>query len=267
MSYPVQTPLRLSPVHDQLQSLKGTWREINGMPVVAEVLEVAKKLPVAIADLSYLRRFGIKGSGAIAWLAQQGFPIPAQPNSWNALPNGDIIVRLGMSEFLIEAGVDPPPPPITTGELESQSPPVPLSKGDAAGRGIKDLGGNSSDPPPPPFTRGELESQDLPPQVYPVLRQDLAIALYGTSAHELLRQTCSFNFRALSLSDRPVVLTSMIGVSVTVIPGDRNSIPFYRIWCDGTFGAYFWETLLAIAQELGGGAIGIEQVERMKDEG
>jgi sarcosine oxidase subunit gamma len=52
----------------------------------------------------------------------------------------------------------------------------------------------------------------------------------------------------------------MIGVAVTVIPGDRNGQPFYRIWCDGTFGTYFWQTLVEIATELGGGAIGTESV-------
>ncbi|MBD2459523.1 hypothetical protein H6G89_00565 [Oscillatoria sp. FACHB-1407] len=292
MNYKLQTPLRLSPIHDQLQSLKGTWREINGMPVLTTVPAVDGNLPVAIADLSYLTRFGVKGSGAIAWLAQQGIPIPAQPNSWCELPNGGIVARLGMTEFLIEEGALLPPQP--WGELEPQSP---SELGDLGGngsdesppfqggfRGIEDLGGNGSDPPLPPFKRGELESEslpfqggfrgisagkleppDLPPQVYPVLRQDLAIALYGTSVQELLLQTCSFNFRALSLSDHPVVLTSMVGVSVTVIPGDRDGIPLYRIWCDGTFGAYFWETLVAIAQELGGGVIGVGQIQKMKE--
>lgn len=101
-----------------------------------------------------------------------------------------------------------------------------------------------------------LACKSPPAKVYPVLRQDLAIALIGKQVNELLLQTCSFNFQALSLTERPVILTSMIGVSVTIIPGDRNGIPFYRIWCDGTFGVYLWQTLLAIVVELGGGAIG-----------
>ncbi|WP_045052923.1 methylglutamate dehydrogenase [Aliterella atlantica] len=97
-----------------------------------------------------------------------------------------------------------------------------------------------------------------PDKVYPVLRQDLAIALIGTQVNELLLQICSFNFQAISIAERPVILTSMVGVSVTVIPGDRNGLPFYRIWCDGTFGVYLWQTLSAIAIELGGGVIGVE---------
>ncbi len=100
-----------------------------------------------------------------------------------------------------------------------------------------------------------------PDKVYPVLRQDLAIALVGTQVNELLLQTCSFNFQALSIAERPVILTSMIGVSVTIIPSDRQGLPFYRIWCDRTFGEYLWQTLLAIARELGGSAIGVETLQ------
>ena len=98
--------------------------------------------------------------------------------------------------------------------------------------------------------------QQLPGSVYPVLRQDAAIALCGAAVNELLLQTCSFNFRAASLVERPVILTMIVGVAAIVIPDRRNGQPFYRIWCDGTFGVYVWSTLLAIAQELGGGAIG-----------
>lgn len=106
-----------------------------------------------------------------------------------------------------------------------------------------------------------LACNSLPAKVYPVLRQDLAIALIGKQVNELLLQTCSFNFQSLSIAEHPVILTSMVGVSVTVIPGDRNELPFYRIWCDGTFGEYLWQTLLAIVNELGGGVIGVETLQ------
>ena len=95
-----------------------------------------------------------------------------------------------------------------------------------------------------------------PAKVYPILRQDLAIALIGLQVNELLLQTCSFNFQALSITENPVILTSMAGVNVTVIPGVLQEQPFYRIWCDCTFGVYLWQTLNAIVSELGGGAIG-----------
>lgn len=93
------------------------------------------------------------------------------------------------------------------------------------------------------------------PGVYPVLRQDAALIAGGSHLDELLRQTCNVNFRPLDLAARPVVLTSMVGVGVTVIPALRNGQPAVRIWCDGTYGHYLWETLLGIATELGGGAV------------
>lgn len=102
----------------------------------------------------------------------------------------------------------------------------------------------------------------LPPaKIYPVLRQDLAIALIGTQVNDLLLQTCSFNFQTLSIAERSVILTSMVGVNVTVIQCDLQGLPFYRIWCDGTFGEYLWQTLLAIVREIGGNAIGVETLQ------
>ncbi len=224
----MNTPLRLSPIHDTLQSLNGSWRDINGMPALLCLPnDPHHSSHLGIADLSFLTRFGVKGANAAEWLANQGLPIPDHPNTWHSLPEGVIIARLGLTEFLIEDSVS-----------SAIAKPAPSAIA----------------------PRLAAACQSPPAKVYPVLRQDLALALVGDRVNELLRQTCSFNFQALSLSDRPVVLTSMIGVAVTVIPAERNGQPFYRIWCDGTFGTYFWQTLVEIATELGGGAIGTESV-------
>jgi len=224
----MNTPLRLSPIHNSLQPLNGTWRDINGMQSLVALPNDRHHISqLGIADLSFLTRFGVKGAKAADWLASQGIAVPERPNTWHSLPEDGIIARLGLTEFLIEDSVSSSIAPNLAAAC--QSPPA---------------------------------------KVYPVLRQDLALVLMGDNPNgipsdrinELLRQTCSFNFQALSLSDRPVVLTSMIGVAVTVIPAERNGQPFYRIWCDGTFGTYFWQTLVEIATELGGGAIGTESV-------
>lgn len=208
------TPMRISPIHDQLQAVKGTWREINGMPAIVTTDEPSSDR-LGIADLSFLGRFGVKGSGAATWLEQQNLPVPDRPNSWRSLPQGGLIARLGLTEFLIEDSI------------------------------------NSTVAP-----RLAQTCQQPPANVYPVLRQDLAIALCGSAMRELLLQTCGVNFGALSLEQCPVILTSIVGVSVTVIPGES----VYRIWCDGTYGAYLWETLVSIAKELGGGIVGCETV-------
>ena len=216
---------RKSPLHSSLQSLNGSWRDINGMPsLVAMPHETAIAAHLGIADVSCLTRFGVKGAKAAAWLEEQGVAIPDRPNIWNPLPAGGMVARLGMTEFLLEDS------------LQSR---LAAELADAC--------------------------QSPPANVYPVLRQDAAIVLCGTAINELLLQTCSVNFRALSLMARPVILTSMVGVAVTIVPGERNGKPFYRLWCDGTYGAYVWETLGAIVEEMGGGVIGIEEV--ITDEG
>jgi sarcosine oxidase subunit gamma len=206
------TPLRLSPIHDALQPITGSWREINGMPALMTSLPEAAIAPqLGISDLSFLTRFGVKGAGAADWLNRQNIPVPEQPNSWHPLSGGGIVARLGMNEFLVEDGLHTAIAP----QLAEAC-------------------------------------QHPPSKVYPVLRQDLAIALCGQAVNELLLQTCSFNFRALALSARPVILTSLIGVAVIIVPGEQNRFPHYKIWCDGTFGMYLWQTLLEIAAELGG---------------
>ena len=216
----MNTPLRLSPIHDALQKLGGSWREINGMPSLVTLSnDEATAAHLGIADLSFLTRFGVKGAGAANWLESQGIPVPDRPNTWCSLPESGIVARLGISEFLIEDSLH-----------SSVAPRL-------------------------------IEACQQPPaQVYSVLRQDLAIALCGAAINELLLQTCSINFRSLSLAEHPVILTSMIGVSVTIVKSERSGQPFYRIWCDGTFGAYMWRTLLAISVELGGGAVGADTI-------
>jgi sarcosine oxidase, subunit gamma len=214
------TARRLSPIHSELQTLPGTWYDINGMPTL--IGDTTPDCPdrrsaLTISDRSYLTRFGVKGPGAAAWLEQQGLVIPDRPNTWLPLPTGGLIARLGLTEFLIE---------------------------DSCHSSVA--------------TALTVASAVLPARVYPVLRQDLVIALTGQGVIDLLLQTCNINFRAVNLTDRPVILTTLIGVAVTIIPSAHNDVPEYWIWCDGTFGVYVWQTLLAITQELGGRAIGTE---------
>jgi sarcosine oxidase subunit gamma len=101
---------------------------------------------------------------------------------------------------------------------------------------------------------------DLPHGVYPVLRQDAAIVLTGMALQPLLRQTCSFNFMTLDAANRPLVLTTMVGVPVTILPQETSDGVHYRIWCDGTYGEYLWRMLLDIANELDGGTAGLNSI-------
>ncbi len=102
-----------------------------------------------------------------------------------------------------------------------------------------------------------LALREPAPGVYPVPRQDCALLLRGENLRELWLQTCNVNIHDIPAQNREVTLTSMVGVSVTILKQPLGNDTCHRIWCDGTFGAYLWETLLEVAGDLGGGAVGI----------
>jgi sarcosine oxidase subunit gamma len=93
--------------------------------------------------------------------------------------------------------------------------------------------------------------------VYPVPRQDCALALTGTLVNELLVQTCNVDFASQVRDGHDVTLTLMVGVAVTVLRQAFAGKDCWRLWCDGTSGPYLWETLTGIALELGGGPVGL----------
>jgi sarcosine oxidase subunit gamma len=214
--------LRTSPVRDARHAADARWSLVENMQIVERfgANDEARARRAGIADVSHLYRMGFKGQGVAAWLAEQGLPALAQPNTWVPLASGGLIARLGLAEYLIEDG----------------------------------LSGRAS---------AKLAHREPALRVYPVLRQDLALVLCGEAIEELLLQTCNVNFRALDLATRPVVLTSMAGVAVTVLPGERLGRPFYRLWADGTYGVYLWETLSDIAAELGGGPVGLAVIDEI----
>jgi sarcosine oxidase subunit gamma len=97
---------RLSPVHAKLAALGPHWEERLGMPVASRFAgdDAAKLEAVALADLSFLPKLGLKGPGADQWLASLDITLPAKPNSWTTLLGGGFIARLGRSEFFLEGG-------------------------------------------------------------------------------------------------------------------------------------------------------------------
>ena len=179
-------------------------------------------------------RVGLKGPRAAEWLAANGIPLPAAPNTWAQSEESQsadplLVARLGTSEFFLEDG--------------------------AAGTALKRIS----------------RSLDAPtPGVYPVIREDWAFLLGGEGVHEVLAQVCNVNFAALPLDSHPVIMTLMIGVAVLVVPqnepGERRGPAErgdavgrgdaagrrYRIWCDPTFGPYMSESLRAVVIESGG---------------
>lgn len=106
--------------------------------------DAAKFAAVALADLSFLPKFGLKGPGADRWLASRGITLPARANGWSALLGNGFVVRLGRSEFFLEdgAGADRVGP--IRSALEAGAPDVyPVIRQDAgfmlAGKRVNEL--------------------------------------------------------------------------------------------------------------------------------
>jgi len=210
------SPQPLSPIHGLLEALHPIWSSGSLHPKTVLGFDSRDKQKASIlglADVSQQPRAGAKGRGTADWLVGLGLPIPPVPNSWSSLPDGGLIARLGITEFLIE------------GDAKLVDKVMQVER--AAG-------------------------------VYPMLRQDAAFALCGAKVNDLLLQTCNIDFRMLDTNPTHLVLTSMAGVGVTILSTRTGALPSYRIWCDGTYGIYLWETLAEIANDLGGGCIGLD---------
>jgi sarcosine oxidase subunit gamma len=85
---------------------------------------------------------------------------------------------------------------------------------------------------------------------WPVLREDRALVLGGPAARAALAEVCNVDFDTLR-GERPVVMTSMIGIGVLVLPQvSDDEGPIYRIWCDPSYGSYLWSELEEIVTRI-----------------
>jgi len=92
------------------------------------------------------------------------------------------------------------------------------------------------------------------PGVYGIDRQEAAFWLTGNEATQVLAQTCGIDFR----EHTPLwVFSRAAGVSCGLLPWRVDRTPVFRIWTDASYGAYLWEELLKIVNELGGDAVGL----------
>lgn len=208
--------LRRSPIAAWHEAHASAWIELEGMPIPSRFSSQAGNA-VVLEDLSWRRRVGCKGEAAADFLQSQGWPVPQAWNSWRVDADGVLVARVGMSEFLIEA----------TGSDSTQV--------------------------------RTFSSQVLPARVYPVVRQDFTFALGGPRARELLSEVCALDVRpVIAYSGEQaglLALTLMAGVSVMLMPRVTATGSEFTIWCDPSFAPYLWATLIAIARDLGGGAV------------
>lgn len=214
----MSTPARVSPLSDAQTPEAARWIDLEQMRVVAAFRQeqVASLETVAIGDLSFRRRAGVKGPGAAAALNAAGISTPPQPNQW-CISEGALVARLGLTEYLIEQH----------------------SSSDAVSRVL---------------------TVAAAADVYPVPHYDAALIIMGPLAADLFRQTCSVDMATLDAHQGALVLTSVVGVGATVAATTTAAGVAYRMWFDGTYGSYMWETLCEIAHDMGGGAVGYDSL-------
>lgn len=91
---------------------------------------------------------------------------------------------------------------------------------------------------------------------YQVARADAAFLLSGSEVLNMLSELCMLDLCEGALPKDGLVMTQVAGISATLIRQNLNNASVFRLWCDGTYGAYMWDMMLEIAKELGGGAVG-----------
>ena len=94
--------MRLSPVHAQLAALQPQWEGRLGMRTAARIGgdDAAKLDAVAMADVSFLQKFGLKGPNAQQWLANVNISPPANANNWAPLPDPGTLLPGGSPSIL-----------------------------------------------------------------------------------------------------------------------------------------------------------------------
>jgi sarcosine oxidase subunit gamma len=161
------------------------------------------------------RRLGIKGPGAAQALEELGLAVPRAPNSWAPLTAAD---RDGSWNVVARLGY-------TEYFVEEAADAPAIAALEAL------------------LARGY-------PGACPVLREDCGILLGGAAANAVLAEVCNVDFAALR-ADKPIVMTSMIGVGVLVLPQmSDDEGPIHRIWCDPSFGSYLQTELDAIVTRI-----------------
>lgn len=103
----------------------------------------------------------------------------------------------------------------------------------------------------------EQESQTTTVGVYKVLRADAAFVISGDKILTMFSELCKLDLSEKALKPNQLIMTQIADISATIVPEIRNDQLVIRLWCDGTYGAYMWRVLHQLAQELGGGAVGL----------
>ena len=223
-----------SPIQGTWEKLSPTWGTVGSTrcPLHFDDPQREREIAsaVALADLSMLRKVGVKGPGSTAWLRDIGLNLPDRVYGCHDSETDGLVARVDQGEFFIEAGL--------------------TAAGFSAGAVDRVAEG---------LERGV-------PGASRVDRQDAGLLLCGQDAHKVIEQTCGYDFEhghGTRRDESVIVMTRVAAVSVAVRlfnlkpDCESSNVPAFRIWTAPSYGVYLWEALLEIVRDLGGGPVGL----------
>jgi sarcosine oxidase subunit gamma len=221
------------------------------------------KVEVRRANEAASRPTTVRRSPIESWLCAQGA-------EWDTLGNGAVATRvaapdveaarlaavglcdfsglvklgikgLGAADWLRQQGVDVPAEVYAGVALADGG----LLVRTGGGEFFYESGGSGTEP--------ILRRENIPVPIF-VERQDATLLLCGPRTLEVLAQTCGVEVAAAP--PRRLIYTRVAGVSCGLWPDAISGLPACRLWVDPSFALGLWESLVEIAEELGGGAVG-----------
>ena len=186
--------------------------------------EITQSQSLAICDLTTLPRTGFKGSGALAWLHDQGFDLPVRPNLAIPRPNGCLIAKLSDQEALI------------------------LSDIFSLSTDVIDLNNKSL----------ECHSE-VSRRTYVLPRGDSHcwLAVTGSKASEMFSKICAVDLRTHKFSSGSISQTSLAKVNSIIIRNDLGNTPCFYVLSDISSTEFLWDCILDAMQEYQGTPVGV----------
>lgn len=221
---------RRSFVYRKLVAAGAEFAEVNGGAVAMRYparkeseTDAARRM--ALADLSVLPHWGLKGRGTMEWLAAQGLAIGADSNKAYPQSGGELAAKLAPSEiFLLDSLAG-------SGAL--------INRLNDAWRWA--------------------ESAPRPQQGYPTPRQDSHawFMLTGAKAPEMFAKICGVDLRPAHCPIGTIAQTSIAKMSGIIIRADLGGTLAYHLLADIASADYLWTCLEDAIAEYDGSIVGL----------
>jgi len=178
--------------------------------------------PLGLTDLSPLPRTGLRGRGALTWLSEQGWSVPANNNTALQTGAGGTLLRLRDYEALVLCGPRDEAPGHEIFDLERHIP-----------------GGN----------------------VWHAPRRDSHcwFQLRGAAAVDCMAKLCAVDLRPHVFPAGSVAQTSVARLNTIVYAGFEPDITTFGLLADSASAIWFWDTLLDAMGEYGGRPVGLHE--------